>query len=245
MVKRAAVLVIVMMCILVGCSVPQKQEVQSGHGDEQEESEVESRAVQDIDEQQAAQDQSCVDDRYEKAKDHTNIDGTHIFLNRTTRCTREESPELYAEMEVLLSEHQELDFELDSAEYGKPDWSQSIIREGQEYYLLTEKSSLQEVWEELEQVYTNEYIDRWIKPRILHSPVPKLWEEDGKLYGENADGVSIGIEDGWNIFQVTDTCYYVQAYKDLSLVGGDTLCIFTVIHTDNGLHISDIVEINF
>ena len=204
-----------------GCSVPQKQDVQS----EQLESEVESRVVQE--------------------SDHTNIDGTHIFLNRTTRCTREESPDLYAEMEVLLSEHQELDFELDSAEYGKPDWSQSIFREGQEYFLLTEKSSLQEVWEELEQVYTDEYIDRWIKPRILHSPIPKLWEEDGKLYGENADGVSIGVEDGWTIFQVTDTCYYIQAYKDLSLVGGDTLCIFTVIHTDAGLRISDIVEISF
>ncbi|MDE6699949.1 MAG: hypothetical protein K2K10_02895 [Acetatifactor sp.] len=245
MMKRTAVLVILMMCFLAGCSAVRKPELLSGNESAMQESEIASGEVQDIDEERVASDEFFVDEWYEKARDHTNLDGTHISIDRTTRCTREEYPDLYADMEVLLSKHLELWAELNSAEYGKPDWKESIIREGNEYYLLTEKSSLQEVWEELGQVYTDEYIDRWITPFILHPSAPKFWEEDGNLYGVNADGVSFGLEDDWTIFKATDTCYYVQAYKDLSLVGGDTLSIFTVIRTDAGLCISDIVEISF
>lgn len=245
MMKRVVILMSIMMCFLAGCSAPREQEVLSGHEGNTQESEVGSGEVQETNEEWTVPDESLVDEWYEKARDHTNLDGTHIDIYRTTRCTRDEYPDLYAEMEALFSEHLGLEFGLESAEYGKPDWNESIIREGNEYFLLTEKSSLREVWEELEQVYTDEYIDRWITPCILHPSSPKFWEEDGKLYGVNADGVSIGIEDDWTIFQITETCYYVQAYKDLALVGGDSLCIFTVIRTDAGLRISDIVEISF
>lgn len=199
--------------------------------------------MQNTSDEQVISDESDTDEW--APSDHTNIDGTHIHINGTTMCTCDEYPDLYAEMEVLISGHLELDCELDSAGYGNPDWNESIVRANSYYYLLTEKNSLSEVREDLAQVYTDDYIDSKLAPHIFNLPSPKLWEEDGKLYGVNADGVSQGLEEDWTIFKVTDTRYYVQAYKDLSLVGGDTLSIFTVLRTDEGLRISDLIEINF
>ena len=168
-----------------------------------------------------------------------------IYLSSTSECKREENPELYCEIEKLLSTRTEMQFAIASPSINLESEDVIKVDDYATYYPLKEAglTSKEKIREKLMKVYDEAYVDRVLMPYYFEKTTIYL-EEENRLYARDTDVVVQEFCEDWVVWKVNGRYYYLQARVDNDT---EVMAILTLVRSNVGgrLLISDEVEINY